>query len=60
MKIRIRDFETNQASTSTITIKNYNDLRIDPVKKYGLLNLWKWWREESGGYTLLMEMSVIK
>lgn len=51
MKIKKRKFETNPATSG----KNIADLKVNMVKKYGLLRLWQWWREDNEKYTRLME-----
>lgn len=47
MKIKKRNFETNQYIPNK---RYYSDFKIDMVKKYGVINLWRWWRTENGKY----------
>ena len=60
MKAKRKDhFETNNSGRHSIIVnkfepdrnKTWSDLRIDFAKKYGVMNLWKWWRTDNGKYT---------
>lgn len=47
MKVKRIKFETNHYVPGG---KSWSDLRIDYVKKYGVMWLWDNWRIETGNY----------
>ena len=47
MRMIRRVFETNEVEHGR---KTYSDLMIDYVKKYGVINIWKWYCIDKGKF----------